>query len=195
MANCWETSEGRRKRADFSMYIKAPHHALTGITEQANPSLVTWLGQWQTMPCDRGHKGVCDCGQDRHHHQMARKTAEPTLHAADGIWGSHPNLEGSFPDTLGRCPLKIWLENGLVEPSPEAHLLKGMYIDRTLVWDRWEVSVRVLTATHRDQKLRKDTLWHTMNQSRWWPHLMRNNDRSETLPRSYRTWLQWPIQT
>jgi hypothetical protein len=38
---------------------------------------------------------------------MARKTAERTLCAADGIWGSHPHLEGSFPDTLGWCPLKI----------------------------------------------------------------------------------------
>jgi hypothetical protein len=30
------------------------------------------------------------------------------LHAADGIWGSPPHLEGRFPDlTLERRPLKI----------------------------------------------------------------------------------------
>jgi hypothetical protein len=29
---------------------------------------------------------------------MARKTAKPTLHAVDGIKGSPPHLEGSFPD-------------------------------------------------------------------------------------------------
>jgi hypothetical protein len=29
---------------------------------------------------------------------MARKTAEPALHAAASIWGSHTLLEGSFTD-------------------------------------------------------------------------------------------------
>jgi hypothetical protein len=49
-----------------------------------------------------------DCGQDLHRHWMARTTVEPMLHAADGTWGSHPHLEGSFPNTLGWCPWKIW---------------------------------------------------------------------------------------
>jgi hypothetical protein len=30
---------------------------------------------------------------------MAWKTAEPTLHAADGNWINPPHLEGSLPDT------------------------------------------------------------------------------------------------
>jgi hypothetical protein len=43
MANRQETGGGQWKRADPSIYIKAPppHHALTFITERANPSLVT----------------------------------------------------------------------------------------------------------------------------------------------------------
>jgi hypothetical protein len=41
--------------------------------------------------------------------RLARKSAEPTLHAADGIWGILPYLEGSFPDTLGWRPLKVWV--------------------------------------------------------------------------------------
>jgi hypothetical protein len=41
---------------------------------------------------------------------MARKTAESTLHAADGIWGSLPNLkEVCLTLTLGWHPLKTWV--------------------------------------------------------------------------------------
>jgi hypothetical protein len=35
----------------------------------------------------------------------------------------------------------LGVENGLVEPSPQAHLLEGIYIARTLVEDRQEVPV------------------------------------------------------
>jgi hypothetical protein len=39
---------------------------------------------------------------------MVRKTAKPTLHTADGIWGSFPILKEVFLTmTLGRRPLKI----------------------------------------------------------------------------------------
>jgi hypothetical protein len=51
MANCQEMSGGQRKRAEISIYIKAPpHHMLTGIMEQAGPSLVTqgWISD---KPC------------------------------------------------------------------------------------------------------------------------------------------------
>jgi hypothetical protein len=49
----------------------------------------------------------------------------------------------------------IGVENGLIEPSLEAHLLKGLNTAKTVVWARWEVPVRVLNAAHRDQKLTK----------------------------------------
>jgi hypothetical protein len=47
---------------------------------------------------DRGHRSVCDCHQDRHRRRMARNTGEPTLNVADGIWGSHLQLDGSSPN-------------------------------------------------------------------------------------------------
>jgi hypothetical protein len=52
-----------------------------------------------------------------------------------------------------QSPFRV--ENDLVEPSPESHPSEGLYIARTLVLDRWEVSVMVLNATYRDQKLMK----------------------------------------
>jgi hypothetical protein len=55
-----------------------------------------------------------------------------------------------------KSPLRV--ENGLVEPSPQAQPPKGIYIARTLVQDRQEVPVRVLNATHRDQKLTRGFL-------------------------------------
>jgi hypothetical protein len=47
----------------------------------------------------------------------------------------------------------LGVENGLVESSPQARPPEGIYIARTLVQDRQEIPVRVLNATHRDQKL------------------------------------------
>jgi hypothetical protein len=58
--------------------------------------------------------------------------------------------EGIIIDIL-ESPLRV--ENGLVERSLQAHLPEGIYIARTLVQDRQKVPVRVLNATHQDQKL------------------------------------------
>jgi hypothetical protein len=44
------------------------------------------------------------------------------------------------------------VENGLIQPSPRAHPPEEIYIARTLVQER-QVTLRVLNATHRDQKL------------------------------------------
>jgi hypothetical protein len=74
------------------------------------------------------------------------------------------------------------VENGLVGPSPEAHLTEGPYIARSLVRDRRAVPLRVLNATFRDQKLTKES--HLVGQSHWWPHQMWNSHRSVMLPRS-----------
>jgi hypothetical protein len=49
----------------------------------------------------------------------------------------------------------LGVENGLIEPSPEAQVPEGLYIARTLVRDQREVPVRVLKVTLRDQKLAK----------------------------------------
>jgi hypothetical protein len=50
VANHREISEGQQRREDAGVYIKAPHQALTVITENADPSLVTqgWVGD---KPC------------------------------------------------------------------------------------------------------------------------------------------------
>jgi hypothetical protein len=54
---------------------------------------------------------------------------------------------------LARIDSTLEVENGLVEPSPQVHPPEAIYIATTLVQDRREVPVRVLDATHRDQKL------------------------------------------
>jgi hypothetical protein len=71
----------------------------TVITEGADPSLVTqgWVGD--KPRCDHRHRDVRDCRHAPHRCLMARKVAEPKLHAADGVWGSHHHLQESFPDT------------------------------------------------------------------------------------------------
>jgi hypothetical protein len=67
---------------------------------------------------------------------------------------------------MARLESPFRVENGLVEPSPEAHLAKALYIGRTLVQDRREVPVRVLNTARRDQ-LMKGSPWHTVSQSCW----------------------------
>jgi hypothetical protein len=54
---------------------------------------------------------------------------------------------------MARMENPLGVENGLVEPNPQAHPLEGIYITRTLDQDRREVPVKVLNATCRDQKL------------------------------------------
>jgi hypothetical protein len=54
---------------------------------------------------------------------------------------------------MARLQSHLGKENDLVEPSPQALPPEGIYIARTLVQSRQEVPVRVLNATHRDQKL------------------------------------------
>jgi hypothetical protein len=80
VANYRETSEDQRRIALASVYIKVPHHALTVITENADPRLVTqgWEGD---NPClvtvDTGAnvtvaKAIYRC-------RMARKATGPTI--------------------------------------------------------------------------------------------------------------------
>jgi hypothetical protein len=52
----------------------------------------------------------------------------------------------------------LGVENGLVEPSPQAHPPEEINIARTLVQDRQDVPVRVLNATHSDQELTRASL-------------------------------------
>jgi hypothetical protein len=56
---------------------------------------------------------------------------------------------------VARLESPLGINNGLVEPSPEAHPPEGLNVARTLVRDRRVVPVRVLNATRRDQKLAK----------------------------------------
>jgi hypothetical protein len=49
----------------------------------------------------------------------------------------------------------LGIENGLVEPSPEAHVPEGLYIARILVRDQREVPVSVQNANLHDRKLAK----------------------------------------
>jgi hypothetical protein len=68
---------------------------------------------------------------------------------------------------MARLQSPLGVENWLVEPSPEAHPPKGLYMARTLVRDRPEVPVRVVNATRRDQKLTKGSSWHAVSQACW----------------------------
>jgi hypothetical protein len=68
---------------------------------------------------------------------------------------------------MARMENPLGVENGLVESRPQAHQPEGIYIARTRVQDRQEVTVRVLNDTHQDQSSREDPLWHTVSQSRW----------------------------
>jgi hypothetical protein len=54
---------------------------------------------------------------------------------------------------MARLQSHLGVENERIEPSPQAPPPEGIYIARTLVQDRQEVPVRVLNATHHDQKL------------------------------------------
>jgi hypothetical protein len=69
--------------------------------------------------------------------------------------------------TIARFESLLGVENGLVEPSPQAHPPDGIYIARTLVPNHQEVPVKVLNATHRDQNLtRGSPLAHVVDYAR-----------------------------
>jgi hypothetical protein len=72
-------------------------------------------------------------------------------------------MQGSGDGSIGE-PLGV--ENGLIEPSLEAHAPEGLYIASTLIRDCQEVTVMVLNATHCEQ-LTKGSPWHTVSQSHW----------------------------
>jgi hypothetical protein len=58
---------------------------------------------------------------------------------------------------MARLESPLGVENGLVKPRPQALPPEGIYIAKTLVQARQEVPLRVLNATHRDQKLTKES--------------------------------------
>ncbi|XP_033607223.1 uncharacterized protein LOC117282280, partial [Cryptotermes secundus] len=52
---------------------------------------------------------------------------------------------------MARMENHLGVENGLIEPNPQAHQPEGIYVARTLVQDCQEVPVRVMNVTHKDQ--------------------------------------------
>jgi hypothetical protein len=75
--------------------------------------------------------------------------------AGSGQWsGDTCTIRGHANGSIGE-PLGV--ENGLVEPSLEVHAAEGLYITRTMVSDRREVTVKDLYAIRHDQKLTKDS--------------------------------------
>jgi hypothetical protein len=56
---------------------------------------------------------------------------------------------------MARMENLLGVDNGLVDPSPQANQPEGIYIATTLVQDRQELPVRVMDATHTDQKLKR----------------------------------------
>jgi hypothetical protein len=85
------------KGVGAGIYIKASHHVLS---LRKGPTLAQSHGWIGDKPClVTVDTGAYVIRQARHRRRMARKTAEPTLHTADGIWGSPPHFEVSFPDT------------------------------------------------------------------------------------------------
>jgi hypothetical protein len=233
VANLRQTSGGRRRRANAGIYIKAPHHALTVITENADPSLATqgWIGD---KPClvtvdttvarpDIGAAWPERQPNQRYTLQTVSGEALPVLKEVFltltlKIWVFVTNITNEFilelraydaSVNVGRQTLRLaeeelslWrsgagprpsrllvvkdqvipaqcegivmtrlesplgVENGLVEPSPQAHPPQGLYIARTLVRHRREVPVRVLNDTSRDYKLTKGSPLDTESQSR-----------------------------
>jgi hypothetical protein len=107
VANRRETGEYGKKKGNAGMNIKAAYHALSVITERPDPSLVSqgWVGDKLRLVTVDTEAYVTVARPDITVGWLKR--AEPTLHAADGIWGNPPHLEGSFPDTLGRRLVKI----------------------------------------------------------------------------------------
>jgi hypothetical protein len=111
VANCRETSEGRRRGANAGVYSKAPHHALTVITENADPSLFT-QGLVGDKPCvvtvDTGpnvtvaRPDIAAGWPERQPNQRFR------LQTASGE--AFPILKEVFLTLiLGRRPLNIWV--------------------------------------------------------------------------------------
>jgi hypothetical protein len=110
VAHCRETIEGRRRRADAGVYIKAPHHALTAITENADTSLVnqSWVGD---KPClvtvgtgayvTMARPDIVAGWPERQRNQ--RFTLQTVSGEALPI-----QKEVFLTLTLGRRPLKIW---------------------------------------------------------------------------------------
>jgi hypothetical protein len=52
---------------------------------------------------------------------------------------------------MSRLEYPLGVENGLVEPSPQTHPPKEIYIARTSFQGRLEVLLSDLNATHREQ--------------------------------------------
>jgi hypothetical protein len=92
LASCWETSECRRRRGKEGLYIKAPHNALTVITENSDPSLVT-----QVWASDKTCLAIVD---NRANVTVARPVIAAgwpeTIQTANGIWRSAPQPVRSF---------------------------------------------------------------------------------------------------
>jgi hypothetical protein len=85
---------------------------------------------------------------------------------------------------MARLQSSLRVENGLVEPRPQAHPLEEIYIATTLVQERWEIPVRVLNATHGTKSSWEDPLWQTVSQSCWWLNPIWNSPRPETQARN-----------
>lgn len=66
---------------------------------------------------------------------------------------------------MDRSEGPLGVENGLLKPCPEAHPHEGLYIARTLVRDRLEVSVRVLMLHVATRSSSSDLPWYTVSQS------------------------------
>jgi hypothetical protein len=65
------------------------------------------------MLSDSGHQNVRHRGKARYRRRMIRKTAEPTIHVEDRVWGnplylktnvSNSNLGAETTENLGFCP-------------------------------------------------------------------------------------------
>jgi hypothetical protein len=56
-------------------------------------------------------------------------------------------------EMMARMEITPGVENGLVEPNPQAHQPEGIQITRTVIQDRQEIPVRIVYTTHGDQNL------------------------------------------
>jgi hypothetical protein len=111
---------------------------------------------------------ACDASVDIGRQTLRLAEEEEEEEEEESLWNP---CEGPRPSSLvvakdkimtarlrgHRLESPLGVENCLAEPSPQAHPPEGIYIARILVQDRQEVPVRILNATHRDQKLTRES--------------------------------------
>jgi hypothetical protein len=100
VASCGERNEGRGRRWNACVYIKTPHHALSVITGNADPSLDTqgWFGDKLCLVTVDTGANVTVAKPDISAGWPERHTNQP-IQTANGNWGSAPHHKISLSNS------------------------------------------------------------------------------------------------